>query len=379
MMDSTNLQKMPACFAEIDTEALANNYRILKEQAKGAKVMAVIKANAYGHDADIVANALPQADAFGVARLNEASRLRQAGISNRIVVLGGILTVDDWSLANKHELDVVLHQKLQLASLSEFLKTLSEPSKLAIWLKFDTGMHRLGFSLEELPNTVKQLSQLQTKLRQPIVVMSHFANADALDDPFTSAQLASFKSLQAHVNELSHVEYSLCNSSALLHRDDTSFDWARSGLALYGVSSQKEGFDSIKEELGLAPVMSLRSRLIEIKTIKQGEGVGYGLTWQAERDTLVGIASLGYGDGYPREIRSNTPILVKDEFCTIVGSVSMDLIAIDLRNCSDAKVNDSIEAWGKHVPVEVVAMSANTIPYTLLCGISQRVETIVKY
>jgi len=325
MSNSSPQDQMPACYAEIDTQALRNNYRILKEQANGVQLMAVIKANAYGHDAEVVAKALPDADAFGVARLNEALKLRAVNVSNRIVVLGGVLTIQDWIVADENELDVVLHQATQLDTLSEFLEQTSSTSKIAIWLKFDTGMHRLGFALEKLKATVDTLSVLQSKLREASVVMSHFANADDPKDPYTTAQLVAFKSLQPHFSKLDGPEYSLANSSALLYRDDVKFDWVRSGLALYGVSEHESG-----RKFGLEPVMSLRSRLIEIKTVRKGECVGYGQIWQAQEDTLIGIASIGYGDGYPRE------------------------------------------------SVEVIAKSAGTIPYTLLCGISQRVETIVK-
>ncbi len=364
--------QLPACYAEIDTQALRKNYRILKAQAKGAKVMAVVKANAYGHDVEVVANALPHADAFGVARLNEALKLRHARVSNRIVVLGGILTVEDWQLAHANGLDVVLHQASQLDSLAEFLEPFTGASNIAIWLKFDTGMHRLGFALYELQSTVKMLASLQSKLRQPIIVMSHLANADDPADPYTDAQLSAFKSLQAHFSELHEVEYSLANSSALLHRIDTNFNWVRSGLALYGVS----GTD-IESKFQLTPVMSLCSRLIEVKTVKKGEGIGYGQIWHAPQDTVIGIASLGYGDGYPRELEVQTPIFVGTKECNVVGRVSMDLLAIDLSNCPDARVGDAVEAWGKQVSVREVAASAGTIPYTLLCGISQRVETVV--
>jgi len=372
MSNISKQEQLPACYAEIDTNALRNNYQILKEQASGAKLMAVIKANAYGHDAEVVAKALPDADAFGVARLNEALKLRKANIANRIVVLGGVLSIEDWQVADAHDLDVVLHQASQLQSLSQFLEQVSSVSNIALWLKFDTGMHRLGFALEELKATVDALSALQSKLRQPIIVMSHFANADDPNDPYTSSQLSSFNSLQPHLSKLDGVEYSLANSSALLYRTDANFDWARTGLALYGISEHESG-----RKFGLEPVMSLRSRLIEIKTVRKGECVGYGQIWQAQEDTLIGIASIGYGDGYPRELGDDTPILINDADCKVIGRVSMDLLAIDLSNCPDAKVSDSVEAWGKQVAVEAIAKKAGTIPYTLLCGISQRVETIV--
>jgi len=288
----SNKLNLPACYAEIDTLALRHNYQVLKKQANGAKVLAVIKANAYGHDATIVANALPEADGFGVARLNEAVKLRNADVKNRIVVLGGILSQEDWQQCHEHTLDVVLHHSSQLKALNQFLVNFEIASKIAIWLKLDTGMHRLGFNLQELESTVHQLSELQEKLRQPIVVMSHFANADDPNDPYTSAQLNAFLSIKSHLKPLNKFEYSIANSSAVLSRDDANFAWVRVGLALYGVVAT--GIES-RSRFDLKPVMSLRSRLIEIKQVAAGAAVGYGQVWQAKKECLIGIASIGYG------------------------------------------------------------------------------------
>lgn len=383
---NTDLIK-PACLARIDTRALRHNYAVLKQKAQGAKVLALLKANAYGHGLLSVARALVDADAFGVARIDEAVRLREAGIKNRIVILGGVQTLDEWRVVDRLGLDVVIHQEEQLLACQDFCAGLSSDQHCGfnVWLKFDTGMHRLGFALKSLAFVKKSIDNLAQHFSQPVVVMSHFANADDINDPLNQAQAQAFKSIQqcfssesepdsASKNNVAY-EFALANSGALLSQDKTKtsarLDWVRPGIALFGISPYPSGSAG---DLGLEPVMSLESRIIASKTIEAGEGVGYGQVWHADKQTRIGIASIGYGDGYPWQAANGTPVMVNGSQCELVGRVSMDLIAIDLSNALNAATGALVQLWGDQLPVETVAAHANAISYTLVCGITQRVS-----
>lgn len=374
---STPLQ--PACLARIDTIGLRHNYAKLKQHAKQAQVLALLKANAYGHGLLTIAKALPDADAFGVARIDEAIQLRAHDIPNRIVILGGLQHAQEWLIADKLKLDVVIHQSEQLQACEDFCSGL-EPTQQCgfnLWIKFDTGMHRLGFSLKELLEMKSRIGRLTGHFSNPIVVMSHFANAEDTQDPLNRAQVAAFESIRdtflSGQGDFA-CEFAMSNSGALLSEKTEPLDWVRPGLALYGVVSYK---GKTGADFGLKPVMSLESRLIATKIVSTGEGVGYGQIWKATKTTRIGIASIGYGDGYPWQAESGTPVIVNGIKCNLVGRVSMDLLAIDLSNAPEAGVGSLVQLWGDQLPVEIVAEHSQTIPYTLLCGITQRVAVDV--
>jgi alanine racemase len=243
---------------------------------------------------------------------------------------------------------------------------LREP--IAVWAKLDTGMHRLGLLADEFLEQFGRLKACRT-VRQPIPVMTHLASADVLDDDFTETQLALFRDTIA----LPRPEASVANSAGLLAWEAARMEWVRPGIALYGISPFP---GRTGPEDGLTPVMTFRSRLIAIKNLPAGAAVGYGADWICPRPTRLGIAAVGYGDGYPRHAQSGTPVLVRSQRLPLVGRVSMDMIAIDLSDCPAAEVEDEIVLWGEGLPVEEIARCAGTIPYELVCGITQRVRMI---
>jgi alanine racemase len=320
--------------------------------------MAIIKANAYGHGLVATAQALSTADAFGVARLEEGLALREANIEAPIVLLEGVFTQTELSAAARERFEIVVHTFEQIA----LLEASSSASQFCIWVKADTGMNRLGFRPEDLPGAWQRLQRLAPK---QLRLMTHLAAAEAQDRSMTCEQIDRFESLTSDL----HVERSIANSAGLLLWDDARVDWVRPGLMLYGISPIPNVFAS---ELDLRPAMTLVTQLISVRRVPAGETVGYGGIWSASRNSVIGIAAVGYGDGYPRNMRSGTPVLVNAQETETVGRVSMDMIAIDLTDVQ-AKVGDPVTLWGEGLPAERIAPYADTIPYELVCGISQRV------
>lgn len=355
---------LPAAHAVLNLRALAQNLEHLKKIAPQAKFMAVIKANAYGHGAIAVARALQQADAFAVARVDEGVALREAGIHQRIAVLQGFTCVDELALHLKFRLEPVIHSVLQMDLLEAYPLTES----LTVWLKLDSGMHRLGLNREEFAACHERLRAIP-QIHQPVCLMTHLANADDEADATTHQQLDIFSE---QVTELTG-DRSIANSAGLLAWERAKTEWVRPGLALYGVSPFPK---RVASELGLQPVMTLRTRLIAIKALQSGDPVGYGGDWRCSRPTRLGVASIGYGDGYPRHARSGTPVLVAGQRVPLVGRVSMDMITVDLTDCPQAQVGDPVVLWGEGLPVEEVARHADTIPYVLLCNVTPRVKRI---
>jgi len=349
----------------IDLEALRHNLARVRELAPRSKVMAVVKADGYGHGLERVAAALAEADAFGVAALSDAERLRQAGLRNRIVLLSGIDEPADLAQLRALQVDTVVHHESQLAMLEADLGE----APIRVWLKFDTGMHRLGFDpalASALHARLRALPQVDAE----IVAMSHFASSDDLRGAQTVAQLRRFANSVASVVD---APVSLSNSAAVLGWPDAHRDWVRAGGALYGLSvvDGKTGAD-----FGLKAVMKLSTRLIAINRIARGERVGYSATWECPEDMDVGVAAIGYGDGYPRSVPSGTPVLINGHRVPLIGRVSMDLMTIDLRSMPNAKVGDEVTLWGPELPVEEIATAAGTISYELTCSITRRVRAI---
>jgi alanine racemase len=341
--------------------ALRHNLVRARERAAGAKIMAVVKADGYGHGLERVARALSDADAFGVAALGDGLRLRAAGITKRIVVLSGPDDPGDLTEFRRLQLDAVIHHESQLA----WLEADRETRRLRVWLKLDTGMHRLGFAPERTHEVQARLQAL-ANIDPAIVLMTHFAASDEFDKPLTGAQIASFDAATLGISG----ERALSNSAGLLGWPAARGDWVRVGGLLYGLSvvEGKTGSD-----LGYEPAMTLSTRLIAVNRIRQGEHVGYAATWECPEDMNIGVAAIGYGDGYPRSVPSGTPVLVNGQPAAIVGRVSMDLITIDLRGVPNARVGDRVVLWGRELPVETIAAHAGTISYDLTCGMTKRV------
>lgn len=352
----------PVIRAIIDTAALRANLARIRSVAPRARVLAVIKANAYGHGILHVARALETADGFGVARLEEGIALRAAGCRRPVVLLEGVLGAEQLAGAAVHGFELVVHTPEQVALLEHWRGA----HEFRVWVKIDTGMHRLGFRPGELPAALDRLRACP-RIRAPLNFMTHLANADARDEAFTTQQLTVFAGLTAGLPG----ERSIANSAGILGFQAAHSDWVRPGLALYGASPFD---DADAPSLGLVPAMSLVTRVIALKHVAAGETVGYGATWRAPADTLLAIAAAGYGDGYPRSADSGTPVLVNGALAGIAGRVSMDMMAIDVTRMPRPAVGDPVQLWGPGLPVEQIAARAGTISYELLCRVSQRVH-----
>jgi alanine racemase len=342
---------------------LRRNLERIREMAAPARVMAVVKADAYGHGLERVARALDgAADAFAVAALGDGLRLRAAGHRQRIVVLSGPDQSGDIAEMQRLGLDAAIHHESQLRWLSEASPT---RGRLRVWLKIDSGMHRLGFAPERAAAVHAQLSTM-TGIDPDIGLMTHFAESEVFEGERTREQIERFRNATSGLPG----PRSLSNSAAVLGWPDARGDWVRTGGLLYGLSvvEGKSGPD-----FGFHAAMTLSTRLIAINAIKRGERIGYNGLWECPEDMLVGVAAVGYGDGYPRSAASGTPVLVGGQLVPLIGRVSMDLITLDLREATHAKVGDRVVLWGPELPVEIVATQAGTISYDLTCGMTRRV------
>jgi alanine racemase len=353
-----------ATSATIHLDALRHNLSLIRRRAPASRVMAVVKADGYGHGLERVAQALQGADAFGVAALSDAERLRAVGLSQRVVLLSGPDESSDLGLLRRLHVDAVIHHPSQL----ELLEQDSGGEPIRTWLKLDTGMHRLGFPATDAREVHARLLKLPA-VHPDIVLMSHFARSDEFECAVTAEQIRRFDAAVAGLAG----EHSLSNSAGVLGWPGAHRDWIRPGGALYGLSAV-EG--ATGESMGLEPAMTLSTRLISVKHIEPGDAVGYGGAFLAERPLRIGIAAIGYGDGYPRHAGSGTPVSVGGQLTRTVGRVSMDLMAVDLSDLPDAGVGAPVVAWGRGLPVEVVAQSAGTLGYELACGITRRVRFI---
>ncbi len=353
---------MRASSATIHIDALRENLRRVRELAPGRKVMAIVKADGYGHGLERVARALQGADGFGVACIADGQRLRAAGVSQRIVVLSGLDEPADLSEMRRLNLESVIHHPVQI----DWLAADRDARPLRVWLKIDTGMHRLGFAPQLVRDACARLRELPS-VHRDIGLMTHFANSDAFDDPLTMRQIDAFEAATAGLAG----ERALANSAGVLGWPEAHGDWVRAGGALYGISVV-EG--RVGADFGFRPAMTLSSRLIAINRPARGDRIGYASTWQCPEDMAVGVVAIGYGDGYPRSAASGTPVLVDGRPAPIVGRVSMDLVTIDLRAHPEARIGDPVILWGRGLPVEEVAAHAGTIGYDLTCGVTRRVR-----
>ncbi len=352
-----------AARARIDLPALRRNLELARSAAGGARVMAVIKADAYGHGSVPCARALDAADSFAVVGLEEALVLRDAGIGKPMLLLEGFFTPDELRPIAALDLQIVVHAEEQVAALEA--ARLDTP--LVVWLKIDTGMHRLGVQ----PSAV---SALLSRLRScgsvgSVHLMTHLACADDRQDDYTRTQLQNFADATAGLG----LPCSIANSAGLMGWPESRAEWVRPGIMLYG-SSPFIGGDAAAE--GLAPVMHLESELIAVRDLPAGEPVGYGCTWRAPRDIRMGVVAMGYGDGYPRHAPSGTPVLVEGCRTTLIGRVSMDMITVLLDDVPNARPGSPVRLWGEGLPVDEVATAAGTISYELLTGITPRVPRI---
>ena len=357
---------MRSATAYIDLVAIRDNYRQVAKLAPNAKILAVIKADGYGHGLERMVEALPLADAYGVASVEDAQRVRQLEQQlkrrpKRLVLLSGCNDGHDLSLSEALDLTVVLHEPNQLKLIRQ--TQLRRP--LSAWIKLDTGMHRLGFPVDSLSALRSQLAELPLR-HDELVWMTHFAHADG-ESALTELQMQRFSDALRDCPGAR----SLANSAAVLRFPQSHAQWVRPGGLLYGLSTIA---GQTAAEHGFRPAMRVSSRLIAIKPVAAGETVGYAESYRAERALNVGILSFGYGDGYPRHASNRGHVWLNGQLCPIVGRVSMDLMAIDISQCLNAAIGDEVVLWGCELPAEHVAAAAETISYELTCGVTRRVR-----
>ena len=345
-------------YALINLSSLSNNLTIIKKIVGNAKVMAVIKADAYGHGMLQVAKQLNNVDAFSVASINEAMELRETGISKPILALQGFVSSAELNLAIKNKIQVVIHHTDQIKLLQN---NVTKHPELDVYIKLDTGMHRLGFSTVEFAQVLQEIKTYLAPISK-IHLMTHLACADEINSQVTAKQLELFDQIVAGL------EYpqSIANSAAIFSTPGSYRDWVRPGLALYGINPVPM---SEEEELlnKLEPVMSLRAPIISIKQCLQGAKIGYGGAYSCPHDMLIAIVAAGYADGYPRYLKDSVSVSVRGQIAPLVGRVSMDMIAVDLSNIN-AQVGDEVELWGADISVVNIAGVADTISYELLCN-----------
>ncbi|AWK82910.1 alanine racemase [Photobacterium damselae] len=354
---------MKAATAHIDTEALTHNLRQLRTQAPNSKILAVVKANAYGHGLLHVAKSLPTVDAYGAARIEEALTLRAGGIVKPILLLEGFYSPSDLPVLVTNNIHTVVHSIEQLEALEQ--AELDGP--VVVWLKIDTGMHRLGVRPEQIDEFITRLHACHN-VAKPLRYISHFGCADDLQSDVTNQQLETFLAL----TEGCTGERSLAASAGVLAWPDSHLEWIRPGIVMYGISPFAEP-EMSASAYNLKPVMTLTSSLIAVRDVKKGEQVGYGGNWTSERDTKVGVIAIGYGDGYPRSAPNGTPVLVNGRIVPMAGRVSMDMLTVDLGPDAQDKVGDEAILWGNGLPAEVVAEHIGTIAYELVTKLTSRV------
>lgn len=352
-------------WVHINTAALQHNIQRIRELAPNSKIMAVIKADGYGHNMETVAEALnTHADEYGVNGLDDVIRLRDLGVDKPLTVLSSKLNLTILTQLAKLQARATIYDLSQLAVLEQ----LNTEQKISIWLKIDTGMGRLGILPEDLPQVMARLNKNQSI--GSISLLTHLANADHPEHRSNQQQIELFSTLAA---QYEFAELSILNSAGLVSFSQYAFDFVRPGIMLYGISPSS-GMSA--EQLGLQAVMTFKSELISVKRLSAGSAVGYGSAYVLDEDTVIGIVGCGYGDGYPRHAPTGTPVLVNGLLVPLIGRVSMDMICVDLGQIR-AKVGDQVVLWGEGNPIEVIAEYAGTIAYELCCGILPRVERIV--
>lgn len=351
----------------LDSSALRHNLNCVREYAPHSKVLAMLKANAYGHGLLFAAQTLAAADAVGLASIEEGLYLRHAGVRIPIVLMQGFYDQDSLQIAVQENFACVIHHVSQLHALA----ALPENS-INVWLKIDTGMHRLGFAPQEF-STVWQALQNCKAVRKPICVMTHFACASDPTNPLTNQQINFFE--QLNIADIQGVECSLANSAGIVAYPAAHADWVRPGIMLYGSSP----LDNVSAaELNLKPVMTLKSHLIAVHDFPEGAAIGYGQTFICPKPMRIGVVAFGYGDGYPRHASTGTPVLWRNQRLALIGRVSMDMITVDLSECPEAQCGDEVTLWGEGLSADEVALSADTIAYELFCKVQRhRLEEIV--
>jgi alanine racemase len=353
--------------ARLDQGALESNLGVARRAAPSARIMAVIKAEGYGHGLLQVAAALSAADGFALLDIQDAVQLREAGFRQTLLLLEGCFDAQELAVTAEYDLACVIHSAWQVALLDAY----PGRATLDVWLKVNSGMNRLGFPPQQAAQALEQLRRHRAV--RSVTLMTHFANADEARG--IAEPLALFNDLAAP----HRMPRSLANSAALLRYPETHGDWVRPGLMLYGASpfAPESGKQFSAQQLGLRPAMTLRSRIIAVQELRPGDEIGYGALFRAEHAMRVGIVACGYADGYPRHAPSGTPLLVDGQRTQTLGRVSMDMLCADLSKLPQADVGSTVTLWGEGMPVEEVARAAGTASYELLCALTARVPVVV--
>ena len=347
-------------YLEINLAAIQSNLSVAKSHAPNSKVLGCVKANAYGHGAVEVAKAIESSvELLGLANLEEALSLRSSGISAPCLLLEGCFDNEEWITANQQSFACVIHSPEQL---QDFL-ALELPQPMDIWLKLDSGMHRLGFDPDKYLQAHEQMKQSSNC--RSIVLMSHFACSEELDNPFNDHQLKVFADATAAID----APRSLANSAAILTRPDTHFDWIRPGYLLYGNSPMS---GETPADRGLIAAMGLYSQVISIRNIDAGEGVGYNQAWHAEKPSTIAVVAIGYGDGYPRNAKNGSPVLIDGQPASTIGNIAMDMMHVDITALSNVTIGSKVELWGPNLPASQVAEHSGMSGYELFTRLTPR-------
>lgn len=356
----------------IDLNAIKHNLKLIHEFMPRQKILAMIKSNGYGHGLIPIAKALEKCNALGVATIAEALQLQKANIHCDIVVMRGFATADELSVFfDMPHFIACVHDLNQLLLLENAAHHNHTNQKIRIWLKIDTGMHRLGILHDIFQSVYVRLNQLSF-IEKNFIVCSHLADADNSDLSFTQKQITCFDNTTKHISN----EKSILNSAGILAHSTFHYEWIRPGLLLYGVSPfDHPGHHDILMK-NFIPAMTFTSKLISVKNIAAGEKIGYSCTYTTPRAMKIGIIGMGYGDSYPRHAKNGTPVLIRDQRCPIVGRVSMDMITVDVSHVKNVAVNDTVTLWGRDLLVSEIAQCTNTVPHELLCHLTGRVQRV---
>ncbi|WP_272521637.1 alanine racemase [Providencia sp. PROV202] len=344
--------------AVIHQHNLEHNLAVIRQKIGQAKVWSVMKADGYGHGIKRIWRGLKDSDGFAVLDLHEAILLRNEGWKGPILLLEGFFQADDLVVIDQYQLTTSVHSRWQLAAIEQAL--LNKP--ISVYIKLNSGMNRLGFSVDEYADIVSQLSQMENVA--DVTLMSHFANSDMVEG--TQAPLAK-------IQQFTQLSLPTCiaNSGAVLWHKNTHYDWVRAGIVLYGASPSGKWGDIA--EYGLKAAMTLQSEIIAVHDIEAGQSIGYGSKFTSEKPMRIATVACGYADGYPRHAPTGTPVWCQGQRCALLGAVSMDMLTIDISDCPEAAIGSQVELWGENLPVDDVAQSAGTIGYELLCALARRV------
>ena len=362
----------------IKLKAITHNLNQVKQRAPQSKVLAMVKSNAYGHGVAAVLPALQQADGIGVATLTEALEARKLGWNKTIGLVEGAFTADEWQQAIEQDISCVVHHGPQLEWALQNIPPANSATRV-VWLKYNTGMNRLGFNAEGVLLAAKRLHEAGYQL----ILTTHFANADDHDHQLNAMQIQRFSdvlsTLQSTISP--DIKGSLCNSAGIVNFPEHHYDWVRPGIILYGSSPVT---DQSAQELDLQAAMDFSAQIIALQTVSANDAIGYGSRWQAQQDTRTALVSVGYGDGYPRVVTGDAYVTVIDANssqsyrCPVIGRVAMDMIVVDISSAPESLAIDSkVMLWGDAPRVDEVAGHAGTISYELLCRLSIRPNRVL--